>query len=242
MASDGGIFAFGDAGFFGSTGGPAPSTSRSSGSPRPPTTGAIGRSPPTAGYSPSATPRSSARPGGSHLNQPVVGMAQTGSDQGYWLVASDGGIFAFGDAPFMGSTGGTTSTSPWWAWPPVDGNGYWLVASDGGIFAFGDAVFHGSTGSIVLNRPIVGMTLPPDGYGYTMGAADGGLFAFGNAPFNGSLGGSPPAAPGRRRSSAPDRRSNGDPERRCPTAPTNMLAQSVGAICRLWSRDHDRAM
>ena len=24
---------------------------------------------------------------------------------GYWLVASDGGIFAFGDAPFLGSTG-----------------------------------------------------------------------------------------------------------------------------------------
>ena len=27
--------------------------------------------------------------------------------QGYWLVASDGGIFAFGDAPFLGSMGGT---------------------------------------------------------------------------------------------------------------------------------------
>ena len=26
---------------------------------------------------------------------------------GYWLVASDGGIFAFGDAPFEGSDGGT---------------------------------------------------------------------------------------------------------------------------------------
>ena len=26
--------------------------------------------------------------------------------QGYWTVASDGGIFAFGDAPFYGSMGG----------------------------------------------------------------------------------------------------------------------------------------
>ncbi len=41
------------------------------------------------------------------LNQPIVGMAATPDGGGYWLVASDGGIFAFGDAPFWGSAGGT---------------------------------------------------------------------------------------------------------------------------------------
>jgi hypothetical protein len=39
--------------------------------------------------------------GGRPLNQPVVGMAATGVG-GYWLVASDGGIFSFGDALFSG--------------------------------------------------------------------------------------------------------------------------------------------
>ena len=39
------------------------------------------------------------------LNQPIVGMASTPTGNGYWLVASDGGIFAFGDAAFHGSTG-----------------------------------------------------------------------------------------------------------------------------------------
>ena len=34
---------------------------------------------------------------------PVVGMASTPDGQGYWLVAADGGIFTFGDAPFDGS-------------------------------------------------------------------------------------------------------------------------------------------
>jgi hypothetical protein len=34
---------------------------------------------------------------------PVVGMAPFGDDTGYWLVARDGGIFAFGAAPFLGS-------------------------------------------------------------------------------------------------------------------------------------------
>ena len=33
-----------------------------------------------------------------HLNRPIVGMAATRSGNGYWLVASDGGIFSFGDA------------------------------------------------------------------------------------------------------------------------------------------------
>jgi hypothetical protein len=31
---------------------------------------------------------------------------------GYWLVASDGGIFAFGDAVFHGSTGATRLNQP----------------------------------------------------------------------------------------------------------------------------------
>ena len=36
---------------------------------------------------------------------PIVGMAATPTGRGYWLVASDGGIFTFGDASFHGSTG-----------------------------------------------------------------------------------------------------------------------------------------
>jgi hypothetical protein len=40
------------------------------------------------------------------LARPIVGMASTPSGRGYWLVASDGGMFTFGDAPFVGSLGG----------------------------------------------------------------------------------------------------------------------------------------
>jgi hypothetical protein len=38
------------------------------------------------------------------------------------------------------------------------GNGYWLVAADGGIFTHGDAAYAGSLGSIVLDKPVVGIT------------------------------------------------------------------------------------
>ena len=86
-------------------------------------------------------------------------MAVTPSGNGYWLVASDGRIFAFGDAAFRGSTGGTPLNKPIVGMQrTVTGNGYWLVASDGGIFAFGDATFAGSTGGTPLNKPIVAMT------------------------------------------------------------------------------------
>ncbi|HWE56604.1 MAG TPA: hypothetical protein VG435_13910, partial [Acidimicrobiales bacterium] len=83
-----------------------------------------------------------------HLAQPIVGMAATPTGNGYWLVASDGGIFSFGDAHFHGSTGGVHLAQPivGMAATPT-GNGYWLVASDGGIFSFGDAHFHGSLSS-----------------------------------------------------------------------------------------------
>ena len=37
---------------------------------------------------------------------PVIGLVPTADEQGYWLIGSDGGIFAFGDAPFVGSLPG----------------------------------------------------------------------------------------------------------------------------------------
>ncbi|HVB91449.1 MAG TPA: hypothetical protein VND70_05045 [Acidimicrobiales bacterium] len=108
---------------------------------------------------------------------------------GYWLVASDGGIFTHGGAPFYGSTGNIVLNKPIVGMAATpDGGGYWLVASDGGIFAFGDAGFFGSLGNIVLNKPIVGMAATPDGQGYWLVASDGGIFTHGDAGFFGSQG------------------------------------------------------
>ncbi|MDQ1395321.1 MAG: immune inhibitor, partial [Acidimicrobiaceae bacterium] len=111
---------------------------------------------------------------------------------GYRMAASDGGIFTFGNAPFLGSMGGTPLNKPVVGMAPTPScHGYWLVASDGGIFSFGDATFSGSTGNIPLNKPIVGMAATPTGKGYWLVASDGGIFAFGDAAFLGSMGGTP---------------------------------------------------
>ena len=66
--------------------------------------------------------------GGQPLNAPVVDMAPTPDGTGYWLVASDGGIFAFGDAAFHGSMGGHHLNAPV-VGMAADGatGGYWLV-------------------------------------------------------------------------------------------------------------------
>ena len=130
------------------------------------------------------------------LNAPIVDVAATPDGKGYWEVGADGGVFAFGDAGFYGSTGSLHLNRPIVGMATTrDGAGYWEVASDGGVFNFGDAGFYGSTGGDDLNQPIVGIQPTPDNGGYWLVAADGGVFAFGDADFYGSATGLPPPAP-----------------------------------------------
>jgi hypothetical protein len=195
VASDGGIFAFGNARFFGST-------------------GAIKLNQPIVGVAPTPSgngywlvasdggifafgdARFFGSTGAIKLNQPIVGMAPTPSGNGYWLVASDGGIFAFGDAQFYGSTGAIKLNRPITGMTTsATGQGYRMVASDGGIFSFGDARFYGSRGGTPLARPMSGMAPTPSGNGYWMTATDATVFAFGDASSFGSAAERPSGGP-----------------------------------------------
>jgi GH43 family beta-xylosidase len=121
----------------------------------------------------------------------IVGIAATPDDRGYWLVGSDGSIYPFGDAVNYGSMHGQALRAPI-VGMTVDSatGGYWLVGSDGGVFAF-NAPFFGSTGNLNLVRPVVGMAATPDGKGYWFVASDGGIFSYGDANYYGSMGGKP---------------------------------------------------
>ena len=87
---------------------------------------------------------------------------------GYWQVASDGGVFSYGSAPFYGSLPGLgihVSNIIGMARTPDD-RGYWLVGSDGGVFAFGDAPYLGSLPDLGIHvSKIVGIP-PPGRQGY----------------------------------------------------------------------------
>ena len=110
--TDGGIFSFGDAVFYGSTGEHPPEPARRRHGADAHRAAATGSWPPTAASSPSATPVP--RLDGRDPAQPaVVGMAATRPGGGLLARgASDGGIFAFGDAGFLGSTGGIRLAQP----------------------------------------------------------------------------------------------------------------------------------
>ncbi len=185
--SDGGVFAFGDANFYGSMGG------------RPLNQPIVGMAstPDGRGYWLVAgdggvfsfgNAQFYGSTGGIPLNQPIVGMSATATGHGYRFVASDGGVFAFGDAAYYGSMGGFPLNKPVTGMTST-GSGYWLVASDGGIFSFGHAGFFGSMGGQPLDAPITRMAAAPAGSGYWLVASDGGIFSFGNAGFFGSMGG-----------------------------------------------------
>ncbi len=188
VASDGGVFTYGQMPFCGSTGGirlNAPIV----GMAMAPNTGGYWEVAADGGIFTYGNTQFFGSMGGRPLNRPIVGMAATPDGKGYWEVAADGGIFTFGDAAFYGSMGGTRLNQPVVGISTsTDGKGYRLVAADGGIFTFGDAPFAGSMGGTRLNQPVVGTSNDTNSGGYWEVAADGGIFAFGGAPFYGSTG------------------------------------------------------
>jgi hypothetical protein len=71
-------------------------------------------------------------------------------------VASDGGIFAFGDARFLGSAGGKGIGDIVAISSTAAGTGYWLTGASGSVYPFGAAPALGHVGGTPLSRPVVG--------------------------------------------------------------------------------------
>jgi hypothetical protein len=78
-------------------------------------------------------------------------MAPTPNGAGYWLVASDGGVFSFGDAAFEGSLPGVHVSATGVALlPTLTGAGYLIVTADGRAVDFGDAPQLGDVADVVV--------------------------------------------------------------------------------------------
>jgi hypothetical protein len=112
-------------------------------------------------------------------------MASTPDGGGYWLVASDGGIFTFGDARFFGSAGALPLRQPIVGMAATpDGGGYWLAAADGGVFTYGDAPFAGAPSTWAA-----AIVPTASGAGYWVADRMGRLWTFGDATSAGDAGG-----------------------------------------------------
>jgi hypothetical protein len=191
VGSDGGIFSFGAAGFHGSMGSTPLQRPVVGITPSPSRTGywlvasdggifAFGDSSyygsiPGVGLHPygSGQPHS--------LNAPIVGMVPSISGHGYFMVASDGGVFAFGDAHFAGSCpgiGGCYGRAVA-VMPDSTGMGYWLVTNLGAVYPFGDAGNFGEPPAESV--PVVNAVATTDGRGYWILYSNGVVANFGDA-------------------------------------------------------------
>ena len=204
VGSDGGVFSFGDAQFYGSTGslvlqkpvvGIVPTRDRG-GYWLDASDGGVFSYGDTQFYG--SIPGLGLNPAGSgkahSLNAPIVGMVPSRDLGGYFMVASDGGVFAFGDAHFAGSCPGIggCSGAAVAVMPDSSGNGYWLVTATGHVYTFGDAPYFGAPGP--QSSAITSAVATPDGEGYYILDANGQVFAYGDA--NGSLGNVPAGSTG----------------------------------------------
>lgn len=187
--STGGVFAFGDAGFFGSASIPAGTVIGLAATP----SGQGYWITTTAGQVHAfgdATPDTLANYGVTP-NRPISGI-EASPTGGFWLVGRDGGIYGLAGAPFHGSAGGSPLNADVVGMAATpNGGGYWLVAADGGVFSYGNAGFHGSAASFP-HQPIVGMARSQSGAGYWLVATDGGTFTFGDATYHDSTTGVTP--------------------------------------------------
>ena len=170
-STDGGVFAFGDAGFFGSLGGMRLNAPVVGMAPTPSGAGywlvagdgglfSFGDAPFLGSLS------------GTALNQPIAGIAATPSGGGYWMAGADGGVFSFGDATFLGRPPEKLNQPVVAVAPTPSGSGYWLAAADGGVFTFGDAPFHGAGSPDTV-------AIAPAGAGYRLATATGAVTSHG---------------------------------------------------------------
>jgi len=139
---------------------------------------------PELGFAPAGTAQSAPT-----LSAPIVGMVPSSDGASYFMVSSDGGVFAFGDAHFAGSCPGIGGCqgSAVSVIPDASGHGYWVTTSTGNVYAFGDAPYYGAPG--IQTSPVISAVRTPDGGGYWILLANGTVFNYGDAEYLGGTSG-----------------------------------------------------
>jgi hypothetical protein len=114
----------------------------------------------------------------------VTIVGSTSANGGYWMLGSDGNVYAFGDAARLGnaSGGAVAMTSR------KDGKGYWVVNAAGKVSAFGQAKFHGGNPALRAGEAVSTISATPSGNGYWLFSNQGRAFAYGDAKFFGDMG------------------------------------------------------
>ena len=104
---------------------------------------------------------------------------------GYWMAATDGAVYAFGDADWLGNA----SVSMFDGAVAVDiergpgGDGYWVVDSHGRVTAKGNVLWRGNAWGMEPGETATSISGTSTGRGYIVFTSKGKAMSFGDAPF-----------------------------------------------------------
>jgi hypothetical protein len=120
-----------------------------------------------------------------------TGFTTASSASGYWMVASDGRVYSFGGAQFLGSArrslaAGQTAVD---LEPTPSNAGYWIVDAAGNVYGYGNAGYLGGVGpgALAPGEQVTSISTTPSGNGYWLFSTLGRVFPFGDARWFGDL-------------------------------------------------------
>ena len=123
---------------------------------------------------------------------PTSGSGGTGQS-GYWMLGSDGKVYAFGDARSLGDPSAVlpAGAKAVHIEPTPSAKGYWIVDNAGDVYAYGDAVAAGGATPAQLGsgEKITSLSPTPSGKGYWVFTTKGRVLTFGDAKSFGDLAG-----------------------------------------------------
>jgi hypothetical protein len=102
---------------------------------------------------------------------------------GYWMLGSDGRVYAFGDAKNSGSAAGPAVAIA----ARLDGNGYWTTNWAGDVTHLGTAGDHGGHPALRPGEVVSTISATPSGNGYWLFTNRGRVFPYGDAQFYGDM-------------------------------------------------------
>jgi myo-inositol-hexaphosphate 3-phosphohydrolase len=115
---------------------------------------------------------------------------QTPNRTGYWMVGTDGKVYAFGDAKTFGDASLSPGASAVDLEPTPSGNGYWIVDDQGHIYAKGDAKISGGDvdrSLLSTTEIITSISSTKTGNGYWVFTNLGRVLPFGDAVSYGDM-------------------------------------------------------
>jgi hypothetical protein len=139
------------------------------------------------------------RAGGPRLSAPAPAPAEpvpvpepepvTPAPSGYWMVADDGAVYAFGDAPWLGNADPSAGAAAVDLEPTPTSQGYWIVDDAGHVFAFGDAPWLGNADPARLTpgERVTSLSGTGSGEGYWIFTDRGRVLPVGDAGHHGDL-------------------------------------------------------